>query len=232
MYPLYFFNLITFIINMNAPLQMKPTRIRAFIDFWNIQLTMNEREASENNIADCRVKIDWQNIGSCLAQIAAKKANVENNYSFDGVVVYASFNPKNVEGRHFNKWMTTWLNRQPGIQVQCLERQPKAPPKCPSCYKVIEYCPHPDCGSKIMGTIEKGVDTLISTDMIRLAWEDAYDIAVLASSDRDLVPAVQFLISKGRKIIQAGFPPSGVHLATSCWASFDIFALRSQIIRL
>jgi uncharacterized LabA/DUF88 family protein len=83
----------------------------------------------------------------------------------------------------------------------------------------------------VTGTVEKGVDTAIVTDMIRLAWESAYHIAVLASSDADLVPAVRFLDSKGLKIIQAGFPPSGVHLATSCWASFDMFADREAYRR-
>ena len=67
--------------------------------------------------------------------------------------------------------------------------------------------------------------------MIRLAWEDAYDIAVLASSDADLVPAVRFLDQKGRKVIQAGFPPTGVQLATSCWASFDMFRHREEFRR-
>jgi uncharacterized LabA/DUF88 family protein len=68
--------------------------------------------------------------------------------------------------------------------------------------------------------------------MIRLAWEDSYEIAVLASSDADLVPAVQFLNQKGRKVIQAGFPPSGVSLATVCWASFDVFQHRQEIERI
>ena len=46
---------------------------------------------------------------------------------------------------------------------------------------------------KIRATTEKGVDTYIATDMIRLAGEDAYDMAVLASLDGNLVPAVEFL---------------------------------------
>lgn len=80
-------------------------------------------------------------------------------------------------------------------------------------------------------TEEKGVDTLIATDMIRLAWESAYDVAVLATSDSDLVPAVEFLNLKGRKVIQAGFPPLGVALATACWASFDVARYYQEIQR-
>jgi len=83
----------------------------------------------------------------------------------------------------------------------------------------------------LAGTVEKGVDTAIATDMIRLAWEDAYEVAVLVSSDADLVPAVEFLDLKGRKVIQAGFPPKGVSLATACWASFDLFPQRAEFLR-
>ena len=97
--------------------------------------------------------------------------------------------------------------------------------------QALEYCPHPDCKKEMIATEEKGVDTLIATDMIRLAWENAYDLAVLASSDSDLVPAVEFLSLKGRKVIQAGFPPLGVALATACWASFDVAPHRAQIRR-
>jgi hypothetical protein len=64
-----------------------------------------------------------------------------------------------------------------------------------------------------------------------LHWEDANDIAVLASPGADLVPAVRFLDQKGRKIIQAGLPPSGVQLATTRWASFDIFRHREEFRR-
>lgn len=208
----------------------KLTRVRVFIDYWNLQLTFNDKEEKVSGITDCRVKLDWPKIGPVFTEKAAEIASI-SNYSFDGAIIYASFNPKTEEARKFNKWITTWLNRQPGIQVNCLERQPKAPLKCQVCHKTIDCCPHPGCGAKISKTVEKGVDSLIITDMIRLAWEDAYDIAVLASSDRDLVPGVQFLNSKGLKVIQAGFPPSGVHLATACWASFDIYQIKSSILR-
>ncbi len=113
--------------------------------------------------------------------------------------------------------------------MKCFARRPKAPPTCPACHQTISTCPH--CNQSIKATVEKGVDTLIATDMIRLAWEDAYDVAVLATLDGDLVPAVQFLDLKARKVIQAGFPPKGSHLATACWASFDVKADRAEIER-
>ena len=67
--------------------------------------------------------------------------------------------------------------------------------------------------------------------MIRLAWEDAYDIAVLVSSDSDFVPVVEFLDLRGKKVVQAEFPPVGSHLAKACWASFDLLERRSEFER-
>lgn len=83
----------------------------------------------------------------------------------------------------------------------------------------------------LAGTVEKGVDTAIATDMIRLAWENAYDAAILVTSDADLVPAVEFLELKGIRVIQAGFPPDGADLSTACWGSFDLFACRKMFGR-
>jgi len=40
---------------------------------------------------------------------------------------------------------------------------------------------------------EKGVDTAIVTDLLSLASEDAYDVAVLLSSDADHIPAVEWV---------------------------------------
>jgi len=81
------------------------------------------------------------------------------------------------------------------------------------------------------GTHEKGVDTLIVTDMIRLAWENAYDVGILASTDTDFVPVVQFLQAKGIKIIHATFPPLGSHLTQVSWSSISIPSILEQLSR-
>ena len=67
----------------------------------------------------------------------------------------------------------------------------------------------------ILGTIirhpdktfhEKGIDVRIAVEMIRLARTDQYDVAVLISSDTDLVPAVEEVQSLGKKVLYVGFP--------------------------
>lgn len=208
----------------------RPIRVRVFVDYWNFQLTLNEREASARGAADFRFGVDWKILGPWLARKACDVAGVAQ-HTFEGSIIYTSYNPTTAEGSKFKKWAMTWLDRQPGVSVQCRERKPRSAFKCPSCHQPISICPHGGCGKQLKSTVEKGVDTLIATDMIRLAWEDAYDIGVLASLDSDLVPAVEFLALRGRKIIQAGFPPKGIDLATACWGSFDVFANRKEIER-
>ena len=82
------------------------------------------------------------------------------------------------------------------------------------------------------GTIEKGIDTAIVTDMISLAWESAWDGAILVSSDRDFIPAVEFLTVKGRRVINAQFPPTGMDLARACWASINLVPHLTSLARL
>lgn len=159
------------VVMADALQQPKPIRIQVFVDYWNFQLTLNELESKATGNPDSRVKIDWKKLGGWLAAKAAVTAGVAN-HSYEGVSIYTSFNPTTSEGKTFNNWAMTWLNRQAGVKVSCRERRAKHPPKCPTCYKSIETCPHKGCEKPIKGMVEKGVDTLIATDMIRLAWED------------------------------------------------------------
>ncbi len=61
--------------------------------------------------------------------------------------------------------------------------------------------------SKMRGdtAVEKGVDIMISTDMLRLAWEDRYDVATLVSGDGDFAYAVQAVKDTGKQVIVAAF---------------------------
>jgi hypothetical protein len=207
-------------------------KIAVFIDYWNFQLTINSRLAALKGVPDYRCKIDWSNLGPKLSQAACEVLGCDPaTHSFEGSYIFTSYNPSRDEGKRFKNWALTWLDRQPGINVQARERKPKALPKCPVCYKEITHCPHAACGKPIVATVEKGIDTLLVTDLIRFAFSNSYDCAVLASSDADMVPAVQFVQTLGKKVIQAGFPPSGVDLATECWGSFDVMKIASQLER-
>ncbi len=181
-------------------------------------------------VDDYRAKIDWKNIGNIFAAEASKVlGSPQSGYSYEGTSIYTSFNPSNEEGRKFRNWATSWLDRQPGINVHIRERKPKSLPVCSSCHEEITHCPH--CSQQMSNTVEKGVDTLLVTDLIRLAVSGSYDAAVIASSDADMVPAVEFVHTLSKKVIQAGFPPIGVDLATQSWGSFDIMKITESIER-
>ena len=204
---------------LNAQRPPSPgNRIRVFVDYWNLQLTMNDQSGRT-------FRFDWARFPLWLTEKAADLCYIRDA-TYEGMHVYSSYNPDSLKDLNHKRWAQNWLNRQPGVQVSLRERQHRPPPSCPNCYREVAICPA--CKEDMTGTIEKGVDTAIATDMIRLAWEHVYDVAVLVSSDADLVPAVDFLDLRGRKVLQAGFPPSGNALATACWASFDLFGQRAE----
>jgi len=57
---------------------------------------------------------------------------------------------------------------------------------------------------------QKGVDTLIVLDLVRLAQRRAYDTALLLAGDRDLAEAVRVAQDEGRRIVVAHPAGSGV----------------------
>lgn len=52
---------------------------------------------------------------------------------------------------------------------------------------------------------EKGVDVRMAVDLVSGAYEDHYDRAILISSDSDLLPALEKVRAKGKKVTYVGF---------------------------
>ena len=198
------------------------SRIRVFLDFWNFQLSLNER-------SDSLLKLDWIKLPVWLANraddVLQEAGEPEGRYM--GGHVYVSYDPWKPDDKALLKWVNGVVARAPGIQVTSKERKAKSAPKCQACHEPIETCPH--CGERIRRTGEKGIDTGLVTDLIMGAWEDTYDTAVLVSSDADFIPAVRFIQAKGKRVIHACFPPSGAELQRECWSSVDLVSLLDQL---
>ena len=206
-------------------------RIATFIDYWNFQLILNQKIGAHTKEGRHRTRVDWRNLGRRLALAARDTVYADDRaWEFEGCHIYTSFDPETDDGKKFRKWVTTWLNRQPGNNVEMRERRPRPAPRCPACHASVAHCPNSACGQPMGGMTEKAVDMLLATDLIRFAVDDFYDIAVLASLDEDMVPAVRFVQSLGKKVIQSGFPPGGVTLSAECWASFDVMTIVDEII--
>lgn len=66
--------------------------------------------------------------------------------------------------------------------------------------KVIKFL-----GEKIISYTEKGVDIQIASDMLKLAYNDAYDTGILISGDGDFVAAVEGVKDLGKHVENSYF---------------------------
>jgi len=193
-------------------------RLRVFLDYWNFQLSLNERTTSQ-------LKLDWIALPVWMTNRADEVlVNAgESPGRYMGGVAYASYDAWKPDDKKLKSWLENIVTRAPGMKVVTKERKPKSPPKCQACHREISVCPH--CSEPIRRMGEKGIDTGLVTDLLKQAWEDAFDTAVLVSTDADFIPAVEFVQEKGKRVIQAGFPPDGMELRKACWASVDLAAV-------
>ncbi|MFA6042637.1 MAG: NYN domain-containing protein [Patescibacteria group bacterium] len=63
---------------------------------------------------------------------------------------------------------------------------------------------------------EKGIDVKLATDLIVGAVDNRYDVAIVVSSDTDLVPAIDWVRNRGKKLIEyIGFSIPAIDAAES-----------------
>lgn len=188
-------------------------RFFTFVDFWNYTLSMKNHDET--------FKTDWKKFPKILTREAGNLVDSGALAKYEGMNVYGSFDKSTPKGRGLRNWSNSVLDGFPGINAKFKPRTKiKSHPRCPACHDKVEDCP--SCGKDLRGTQEKGIDTRIATDLVAMAWEKAFDIAILVSADQDFVPAAEYLQNKGIKVIQAGFPPNGMLLKQKCWASIDL----------
>ena len=62
----------------------------------------------------------------------------------------------------------------------------------------------------------KGDDVYLATDLIKGAYENLYDIAIIVSGDADFIPSIKLVQKNGKKVINAFFPKSSSYLLRNC----------------
>ena len=62
----------------------------------------------------------------------------------------------------------------------------------------------------------KGDDVYLATDLIKGAYENLYDIAIIVSGDADFIPAIKLVQKNNKKVINAFFPKSSSYLLRNC----------------
>ena len=192
-------------------------KTRIFIDYWNFQINWNKR-------APTGVRLDWTAVPSVLLAEAGKllaKVGQGGAPTLEETIVHASVNPSTESGRKLRGWLTTFLDRQPSFNVKIRERKSRPfTVHCQACD--VEHSTCPACGSELRRAVEKGVDAAIVIDLLSLATESAFDLAILVSSDGDLIPAVQWVQDRGLKVINATWSGYGYELSRACWGSVPI----------
>lgn len=197
-------------------------RTRLFIDFWNFTLQWKNRAGGG--------KHNWKKVPMVLASAAqdALAGAGLGDLILSETRVYSSFEPGRDE--KLRNFLDNFLDRQPGVRVFNAERHWKQRAvHCRICGKDNVVCQH--CGKPLGRAAEKTVDARIVTDMLNLAWEDAYDIALLVSSDKDFIPAVECLQEKNFRVVNATWKGLGNELAKTCWASFEIDSYIPDLLR-
>ncbi len=198
-------------------------RARIFIDFWNFQLAWNRLSHQD--------RCDWQRLPPALlgqARVVLQAAGVETELSLEETIVHASVDPLG-EAR-LRGWLTNWLDHRPSFDVKIRDRRARRKDiHCRQCGTTTRHCPN--CGEEYMGRPEKGVDAAVVTDLLSLAWQGAYDLAVLVTSDADYIPAVEHVQAKGLKVVNAGWRDRGHELQGACWGSFHIDAIQEELCR-
>ncbi|MBM3499180.1 MAG: NYN domain-containing protein [Armatimonadetes bacterium] len=200
-------------------------RVRVFVDFWNFQLSWNAHYGPHT-------RCDWRALPRVLMERTREElrtAGVSEELQLEETRVYASIDPKSEGDARLSRWLNDFLDRQPSVRVFSRPRVAvRRIVRCRKCRRELRHCDH--CGEVLTASIEKGIDTAIVTDLLALAWEAAYDIAILISSDADMIPGVEHIQARGLKVVNATWPPKGVHLARVCWASFPIPQVYPQLV--
>lgn len=188
-------------------------RARVFVDFRNFQIGWND--CHHRLGATEIISIPWKDV---LPAVLIAEAAKGQPAKFAGAHIYASFDPNSPKDRGLNSWLHHVLASFTGYSIVVKERKARKPIRCQAegCKATVTSCP--SCRAPLRGTVEKGVDAAIITDLLSMAFDDTYDIGILVSGDADYAPAVQYIQRKtDKQIVQAFFKEHGDELRTACW---------------
>lgn len=199
-----------------------PSRVCVFVDFWNLALSLNADAATHG---EQPWQLDWLRFPAWVAAEAASLCAVERHRHV-GTFVYSSFNNGSPGQLRHRNWALNWLGRQPDVTVE-LRPQVRRSDRCRNCGAHAPPCPR--CGYSTDKMMEKGVDAALATGMFEQFVDDRYDIAALVTSDGDLAPVAEFLMRRGRMVVQAGFGQPSRMLRAACVAAIDLAGGRDEI---
>ena len=189
-----------------------------FLDYWNFQIGWNQRAPKPDGHRS--VSCDFLALPSeavAMAEGAFGPDEAANRAPLQLIEtrVYASHDPNNPKDILNRNWMEGLMGEREDFIVRNVPRLARAEPaRCRSCGHEQLRCPA--CRSTYSKSSEKTVDAALIVDLLTLAWDDAFDIALLISSDHDFMPAIEALQLHGLRVVNGRWLDQGTRLADSC----------------
>jgi uncharacterized LabA/DUF88 family protein len=167
----------------------------------------------ENKIQNERVMIfiDGSNLYHIVKNLVPDKK--ANDFNFDKFVNYLSRDKKLVRIYYYNIPLDRRKGEESYIKQQKFFDKIQRIPKFTF---VLCRMQKKKSNNKIIYEAKED-DIHLAVDMVKLAYNDAYDTAILVSSDGDFVPAVQAVKEKGKNVENIGFENKfSYHLQQTC----------------
>lgn len=208
-------------------------RLRAciFIDYWNYQVSWNERFRN-GKTPDEALMCNWRRVPRVFGEETAKALGLGNDCALEIVETryYVSVLKDDPVGTKQEAWLRDFISNLPRTTVRLHERKLRQRPvRCRKCACEIETCP--ECRTSLHSAPEKGVDVSLATDMMAKAWDGAMDVAILATQDADFIPLVRCLQARGIKVVNIGWRKGGNDLARCSTAHAALDSTGSRLGR-
>ena len=168
----------------------------------------------ENNLSSKRVAvyIDWSNFYN---KMKSPELQIENliNFNFRGLAEWLVTGRDIVSCRYYVGVVRAEENNAKGQQLRKEQQKLFAHLTSPSQNFVVKrgYLMNND------GVYhEKGVDVKLAVDLLVGAYDNLYDVAILISSDTDLIPAIKKVKHLGKRVEYIGFSFKPSIALTAC----------------
>lgn len=199
--------------------------MQIFVDYWNFSLALRS-EAGERRLG--KPNVDWDRFPERLVQQAASALALDNLWRKQ-TSIFTSHDPARDSEVGHRDWVNDYLRKRRRTKVTNPPRsRVHSPPSCPSCHVFVAYCPW--CGADLRGFEEKGIDTGLSVAMATASRSGELDIAILISSDTDMIPVIRSVRRDGHHVVHARFPPGGNRVANECDVSIDILEQTDDLV--
>ena len=205
----------------------RAVRVRVFVDYWNFAgnwCGITGMQPDKN--------LDWAVFPQAILDALDGIPQLRNRRKeFRAIKVYSSIRPPGVaeftrvseevqfeEEKRLQRWFQDHLDQ---LTAYTVDITPKAdePLACEVCNRQNSHL------------VEQGVDTKIAIDLVSLASNDLFDIAVLITEDGDLVPSMQCVQdSLDKQVVHIGFRDKKSAVRTEAWGHLFVDDILADIL--